>query len=147
VRRRFGRRLAAVLAAAAAVVVIGGVAVGLLTLRAHPQQLATATLDALPGWAGSSGSAVLERLPDGERVVQVRTDVPPDATSDHEVWLMTDGAKRLVSLGMLEGTSGTFTVPAGLDVSRFHLVDVSDEPRDGNPAHSGDSIVRGALRS
>jgi hypothetical protein len=48
---------------------------------------------------------------------------------------------------MLHGESGTFAVPAGLDLDRFRLVDVSDEPRDGNPAHSGDSIVRGALRS
>ncbi|WP_375387974.1 anti-sigma factor [uncultured Amnibacterium sp.] len=146
-RRRLGRRAAAVLAAVAAVVVVGGVAVGLLTARSQPQQLATATLDAFPGWAGSSGTAVLERLADGRRVVEVRTDVRPDGATDHEVWLMTTGAKRLVSLGMLTGTSGTFVVPAGLDLDRFRLVDVSDEPRDGNPAHSGDSIVRGALES
>jgi hypothetical protein len=77
----------------------------------------------------------------------VTTTVEPDARTDHEVWLMTAGTKRLVSLGVLHGTSGTFTVPTGVDVDRFRLVDVSDEPRDGNPGHSGDSIVCGVLRS
>jgi hypothetical protein len=47
---------------------------------------------------------------------------------------------------VLHGTSGRFPVPAGVDVHRFRFVDVSDEPRDGDTAHSGDSIVRGALR-
>jgi hypothetical protein len=144
-RRRPARRAVAALAAAAAVVVIGGLAVGLLALRAQPQRIASATLAALPDWPGSSGTAVLERLSDGRRVVQVRTDVAPDATTDHQVWLMTDGAQRLVSLGVLTGTGGTFPVPAGVDLDRFRLVDVSDEPRDGDPAHSGNSIVRGAL--
>jgi hypothetical protein len=145
--RRRRRSLVAVLLAAAAVLVLGGVGVGLLTARHQAEPLATAALHAFPNWKGDSGTAVLERLPDGKEVVQVTTTVRPDGTTDHEVWLMTAGAKRLVSLGLLHGTSGTFTVPAGVDVSRFRLVDVSDEPRDGNPAHSGDSIIRGALKS
>ena len=36
-------------------------------------------------------------------------------------------------------------VPAGIDPAQFALVDVSREPVDGEPAHSGDSIVRGLL--
>jgi hypothetical protein len=145
--RRFRRSVVVIAAAAAAVLVLGVVGVGLLSARHDAQRLATATLQAFPGWRGSSGTAVLERLPGGRRVVEVTTTVQPDPRTDHEVWLMTAGAKRLVSLGLLHGTSGTFTVPTGVDVGRFRLVDVSDEPRDGNPAHSGDSIVRGALRS
>ncbi len=50
-----------------------------------------------------------------------------------------------MSLGVVDGASGTFTVPDGLDLSRYDLVDVSAEPYDGNPAHSGDSIIRGKL--
>ena len=41
--------------------------------------------------------------------------------------------------------SGTFALPAGLDLSEYPIVDVSDEPVDGNPAHSSVSIVRGTL--
>ena len=147
--RRIGRRrgLVAIIAAAAAVLLLGGVAIGLLTARSGVEPIATAMLHAFPAWRGNSGTAVLERLGNGREVVQVSTTVRPDGRTDHEVWLMTAGARRLVSLGMLQGTSGTFTVPAGIDVSRFRLVDVSDEPRDGNPAHSGNSIVRGVLKS
>ena len=43
--------------------------------------------------------------------------------------------------------SGTFAVPAGLDLGEYPIVDVSDEPVDGNPAHSSVSIVRGTLAS
>ena len=145
--RRVRRSVVAIFAAAAVVLVVGGVAVGLLHARHDAERIATATLHAFPGWRGDSGTAILELLPNGRRVVQVTTTVQPDGRTDHEVWLMTAGAKRLVSLGLLHGTSGTFAVPAGVDVSRFRLVDVSDEPRDGNPAHSGDSIIRGALKS
>jgi hypothetical protein len=121
-----------------------GLGVGLLRSVSDP--VASARLSAFPDWKGQSGTAVLERAGDGEQVVDVRTTVQPDGRTDHEVWLMTAGARRLVSLGVLHGTSGRFTVPAGLDVHRFRFVDVSDEPRDGDTAHSGDSIVRGALR-
>jgi hypothetical protein len=147
-RRPVGRRrgVVTVLAAAALVLVVGGIAAALLGARSEPQRLAAADLHALPGWQGRSGTAVLERLPDGDRIVELRTTVQPAGSTDREVWLMTDGAKRLVSLGFLHGTSGTFRVPTGTDLDRFRLVDVSAEPRDGDPAHSGDSIIRGTLR-
>ena len=51
-----------------------------------------------------------------------------------------------MSLGLLEGASGRFVVPDGIDLDEFTLVDVSAEPVDGDPAHSGDSIVRGELQ-
>lgn len=146
---RTRRGLVAVVAAAAVVLVgVGvGVAAGLLAARPGAQQIAAATLEPLPDWPGRSGTAVLERLPDGRRVVQVQATVQPGSGTDHEVWLMTAGARQLVSLGLLRGRSGTFAVPAEVDLSRYDLVDISDEPRDGDPAHSGDSIVRGALTS
>ena len=62
-----------------------------------------------------------------------------------EVWLIRSDASGLVSLGLLEGDSGRFVVPDGIDLDEFTLVDVSAEPVDGDPAHSGDSIVRGEL--
>ena len=62
-----------------------------------------------------------------------------------EVWLIRSDASGLAGLG-LYGSSGRFAVPEGIDLDEFTLVDVSAEPVDGNPAHSGDSIVRGELR-
>ena len=138
------RRVVWAAAAAALVLLVGGL--GVVLLRSVSDPVASARLTAFPDWRGQSGIAVLERAADGEQVVDVRTTLKPDGRTDHEVWLMTEGARKLVSLGVLHGASGRFTVPAGLDVRRFRFVDVSDEPRDGDTAHSGDSIVRGALR-
>jgi anti-sigma-K factor RskA len=112
---------------------------------AQPTILASATLEAFPNWADSTGEATLERLPDGSRVIDVNFDASVTADSYREVWLITSDATALVSLGIVEGTSGQFTVPEGLDIDRYDLVDISEEPFDGDPAHSGDSIVRGQL--
>jgi hypothetical protein len=34
-----------------------------------------------------------------------------------------------------------------VNISTYPVVDVSIEPADGNPAHSGNSVVRGRLAS
>jgi hypothetical protein len=87
---------------------------------------------------------VVAEQSDGARVVDV-TLTAPDAGGFREVWLISSDASQLVSLGVLRGSEGSFTIPDGLDLGRFALVDVSEEPFDGDPAHSGDSIVRGEL--
>ena len=103
-------------------------------------------LDAFPGWS-TAGSAVLEEDDDGERSIVVNLDAQVPSSEVREVWLIRSDASGLVSLGLLDGSSGRFVVPDGIDVDEFTLVDVSAEPIDGDPAHSGDSIVRGELRS
>ncbi|GEA85949.1 anti-sigma factor [Cellulomonas gelida] len=132
--------------AAAAGVVIGGVGVGWVQSRDDRAQtvVATATLEPLPGWS-AEGSATVQVARDGTRtlVVDVAEDTAPDGF--REVWLLTPDVSGLVSVGTLAGSSGRFDLPAGLDLDEFSVVDVSQEPFDGNPAHSGDSIVRGAL--
>lgn len=133
-------------AAAAAGVVVGSVGTGLLLNRPEPAPttLAQAALDPLPGWDASGDAQVIERA-DGTVELVVTLDGPAADGDFREVWLIDREVTRLVSLGVLEGATGTFTVPAGLDLSDFAVVDVSAEPFDGNPAHSGDSIIRGVL--
>ena len=143
------RRLVVALVAAAAVValVAAGGAVWVALTPSAPTVLATAQLDALPQWPTASGSARLERLADGSRVVRVTLDAPVDDGGFREAWLITSDASALVSLGVMRDDSATFAVPDGIDTSSYDLVDVSEEAFDGDPAHSGDSIVRGALRA
>ena len=143
------RRLVVAVAAAAAVValVAAGGAVWVALTPSAPTVLATAQLDALPQWPTASGSARLERLADGSRVVRVTLDAPVDDGGFREAWLITSDASALVSLGVMRDGSATFAVPDGIDTSSYDLVDVSEEAFDGDPAHSGDSIVRGALRA
>ncbi|WP_104163448.1 anti-sigma factor domain-containing protein [Cryobacterium sp. N22] len=137
-----------VAAAACAVGIIGGIVGGAWwqsTRAPAPETvIAQAQLDALPGWA-ASGSASVEEFADGRREVVV--DLADDAGDDglREVWLLTADATGLVSVGLLDGATGRFSIPAGIDLAEFPVVDVSAEPTDGNPAHSGDSIVRGTL--
>jgi hypothetical protein len=64
-----------------------------------------------------------------------------------EVWLISSDLTKLVSVGLLATDEGTFALPKDIDLSEYTVVDVSSEPLDGNPGHSSDSIVRGALRS
>jgi hypothetical protein len=150
-RPRRAARWWPVAAAAAAVGIVAGIAIGAGVSggfgSAPPSEtiVATASLDAFPGWS-ATGSAQVEEDDDGVRsiVVDLDAEVPP--TDVREVWLIRSDASGLVSLGLLEGASGRFVVPDGIDLDEFTLVDVSAEPVDGDPAHSGDSIVRGELR-
>jgi anti-sigma-K factor RskA len=146
-RRRRRPWMALAAAAAAAVLVVGAVTTWNLTRTPPPTVLATAALDPFPGWADAAGEAVVEREADGTRVVRLTLDAEVPADSYREVWLITSDATELVSLGTVRGASGTFAIPDGIDLDRYELVDISDEPYDGDPAHSGDSIVRGELRA
>lgn len=134
-------------AAAAAGVVIGGAGGTWLAGRDQtvaPSVVAQAALDPLPGW-DASGQAVIEQTADGGRELVLSLEGATGDDGFREVWLIDRDVTRLVSLGVLEGSEGRFTVPAGLDLSDFAVVDVSEEPYDGVPAHSGDSIIRGIL--
>ena len=137
--------------AAAAVGVVAGIALGVALAGLGVDQgasqtvVASASLEAFPGWS-TAGSAVLEEDDDGVRSIVVDLDAQVPATQVREVWLIRSDASGLLSLGLLDGSSGRFVVPAGIDLDEFTLVDVSAEPIDGDPAHSGDSIVRGELQ-
>lgn len=109
--------------------------------------VARAELEPLPDWADASGTATLVRTADGRLAVTVDVagDEPTPGEAFREVWLIDTDVEGMVSLGVLDGESGTFVLPAGVDVADFPIVDVSLEPIDGQPTHSGNSIVRGIL--
>lgn len=142
--RRGGRwARAAWLAAGVAAGVAGTLVVTQLPgAEQQPATVARAELEPLPGWE-ETGAARVEEVGD-QRVLRV--EVTGDAADGfREVWLLDEAAERLVSVGLLVGNEGTFDLPDGLDLDELVLVDVSREPFDGDPAHSGDSIVRGRL--
>jgi len=108
-----------------------------------------ARLTAFPGWQ-ASGSAEVEALPGGHRevVVDLRGLTAVTAAAPlREVWLIKADASGLISIGLLDGTTGHFDIPDDVDLTQYPLVDVSAEPDNGNPAHSGNSIVRGELHA
>ncbi|NQX26752.1 anti-sigma factor [Microbacteriaceae bacterium VKM Ac-2854] len=123
--------------------------IGGLWWRATPSDpgtvVARATLAALPAWTGAVGRADVEDYPDGRRELVLHLEAPAPADGYLEVWLLAPDASRLVSVGVLAGADGRFALPSDLDLAAYPLVDVSAEPDDGDPQHSGDSIVRGEL--
>lgn len=145
-RRLVGPLVAGVLAVAAATGAIFVAATALAPKTTVPTQtiLAEARLKALPNWSGSSGEAILEKT-GSERQVVVTVSEPRKAPGYREVWLMSSDLTKLISVGVLDGEKGRFTIPTDIDLADYPIVDVSSEQPDGNPAHSGDSIVRGTL--
>lgn len=142
-RQRRRTRLALVVSALTAAA--AAVAITLVIMIPRPVGIATASLDAFPDHPGARGTAELEREPNGTERVRVELDATVPADGFREVWLLTEDGTALVSLGVLDGSVGSFTVPGDVDTTRYSVVDISQEPTDGGAEHSGDSIVRGQL--
>ena len=126
----------------AALTVVGGL---LITRGARDNVVAQATLsnDGLsPLGSASSGKAEIIRR-GGSYVLRLDVSrLPQEPSSYIEVWLIDSQVKGMVSLGPFHG-NGNYLIPSGIDPARFPIVDVSIEPSDGVPTHSGVSIVRG----
>ncbi|CAM3568233.1 anti-sigma factor [Occultella aeris] len=121
---------------------VAGTAVAFSLGEPEAPVVASAELAPLPGH-DVTGTAAVHQVDDHQ---VLRVELPDPGNAGYlEVWLLDADAQRLVSLGILTGTEASFDLPPGLDLGEFPVVDVSDEPFDGDPAHSGDSIVRGTL--
>lgn len=148
------RRRSRWLPAAAALVIgaalgAGAIAITRETDQPDPTEVqATAPLDVLPDAPvplpePTAGQAELVTVDGAQRVV-VNAPRLPAIPGAYEVWLFgADG--KMVSLGSLHSGRGDFTVPQGIDTAEYRTVDISDEPADGNPTHSGASVVRGTF--
>ena len=94
--------------------------------------------------------------------IRARFDLQAPAARNAVLRIRARGASRDTSLlrATLNGTvigeqriepyrfvTVEFAIPAGVDVGDFPIVDVSLEPFDGDPTHSGDSIVRGQIEA
>ena len=149
-RRGAAARLPWLIGAAAAGVLVGGAGSALIAAGGadpdeEPSLLARVALDPLPGFEGASGDAAVHQAADGTRLLVV--ELAGDTASDgyREVWLIDRDVVRMVILGSLQGSSGTLVSPEGIDLSEYPVVDVSAEPYDGDPLHSGVSVIRGVL--
>ncbi len=146
-RRRFGGPVA-IGTLVAGLILLVAVPLG-LALRGgdDPVELASARLDVLEAAPGTDATAVLLD-DDGAVSIDIDTGLAADGDEFLELWLLdiSDEGELLdlVSLGPVDA-SGRYEVPADVDLSRFDVVDISAEPDDGDPTHSGVSLVRGEL--
>ncbi len=144
--RRWVRPL---LAAAAAVVLLAAGTVGWALGRSSDANTVTRTsaavLTSQPGTpAAVAGRAVVHNSPNGD-TLQVSTTNMPAPAGYYEVWLYNPSINQMVAVGTLgTGAQGSFTVPSGIDLNAYHVVDVSAQRYDGNNTHER-SVLRGSL--
>ena len=138
-KRRWLVPVAAV--AAAALIVVGIITVNATRPGDEPELIASVTLDVL----GDAGSGRAE-LVNADGVTQIRLETADLDAGDGflEVWVIDPSVTKLVSLGPLR-PDGIYDLPEGLDPAQFPIVDISVEPVDGDPTHSGNSVLRGQL--
>lgn len=152
-RSKFSTRFLA--AAAAFVVVAGGVAV-VASLRSSGSDIvASAVLvhDAEAFDPLGADATATARLLEHDGVFEIRLDdaaLPDPEANDLELWLIaTDADGKITDVQPVSlvdaARPGTYAVPAGLSPDVYSVVDISIEPRDGDEAHSGRSILRGTL--
>ena len=144
------RRGGYVLAAAAAVVglIAGSVVTTSVINRPETVQLvASGTLDPI-GDAGVSGSAVVQKVNGTSQLKVTVPDLPNADGGYYEVWMATADTKNMVAIGNLNpGSTAVYTLPEGMDLASFPVVDVSLETYDGDTGHSATSVVRGTLKA
>ena len=145
------RPLLLVAAAAVAGAAIGAGAVAVLRdVTPAPDGGPTASpvvavdLDPLAESDASGRASVIER-PDGTRVLEVELQADDLDDRYYEVWLIDEAVEDMVPVGVARAGTVSFELPVGLDLGRFPIVDVSVEPLDGDPTHSGVSVARGVL--
>ena len=95
-----------------------------------------------PLGANASGHADIVKKGSAHALRLAVRDVPTRPSAYTEVWMIDAEVKGMVSLGPFHG-NGDYVIPSGVDPGKFPVVDVSLEPSDGVPTHSGVSIVRG----
>jgi len=140
------RPMLLVAAAVVAGAVVGAGAVAVVQGGDDGEPVTAVALDPLAD-NDASGRAEVVQLDDGSRVVQVQLDAPALDAEYYELWLIDRDVVGMVPLGVVRPGTQTVELPADLDLGEFPLVDVSVEPLDGDPTHSGNSVARGELDS
>jgi hypothetical protein len=143
-----GRRRVLSLALAAGLALLAGIGGTLAWQRLTTTTdtvISSAPLQALPAWSGAAGVATLEEDAAGNKILVITMETPRPVDGIQQVWLADSTATKMTPIGPLSQPGQRFPLPKDLDVNRFPLVDISVQQPGGNPAHSGNSIVRGTL--
>jgi hypothetical protein len=91
------------------------------------------------GSSGATGTASLTQ--DRSRLVIKASGLPNGA---YQVWLY-NSVIDATSLTKVSGTTLSLDLKLPASASHYRYVDISREPPDGNPNHSGESVLRVAL--
>jgi hypothetical protein len=106
---------------------------------AKPAPAPAATTVPLAPVAGASGATGSASLVDGGK--RLHLDVSGLPAGAYEVWLF-DSVIDARSIGKASGSKIALDVALPRNASSYSYVDISREPADGNPNHSGESVLR-----
>lgn len=137
---------AVILAAAASLIVVlisASLAIGNIGGEPVTTFAAEITNADLPEPFDGTATATLEVDEDPMLVLDFDTELPAGETI--QVWILSVDESEIIHVGTLEPGNTTWDWPAGFPPTMYPHVDVSIEPDDGDPAHSGRSILRGEL--
>jgi anti-sigma-K factor RskA len=143
-RLRWPRVAFGAAAAAAAAVVIGVLALSGDTTEPD----ARAAIAGQDGFAAVSGEAEVfdTAEPGGTLVVRMRSVPPAPGGHHYEVWVLREGSEAMESVGKVAPSDGEAELEVSLPgAGPFAAVDVSVEPDDGDPEHSGRSLAGGTF--
>ena len=149
------------LAAAAAVAVAVAVAVGTVLWPAlRPDAPGTGAAGGVPPAAGVplvpvgalagsrtlvGGEAHMEGNGAAQQMVVTVHGLAPVTAAHYELWLLDPADARMLAVGVLPpGGTARYSLPQAT-VRTYRAIEVSEEPNDGNPAHSTISLLRGYL--
>lgn len=145
------RRMSAnrILSIAAALVLVGAAGFGLtriLVSEPTPDVAAEVQLvnTGLPVATTATAAAELLLSDDGYELDIDLSAIPDPGDALLEIWIIDTEVEGMFSLGTVDG-DGRFELPPGIDPADFPIVDISVEPIDGDPTHSGQSVLRGIL--
>lgn len=140
---------ARLLSAAAATLLMVGVAVAVVTLTGDeaPLELAAAVMtdEGLPVSTPAVADATFLCEEDACFVEVDLTTLPDAGVDSLELWVIDGDVSDMHPLGNITETKARFEVPAGVTADDFPIVDISIEPDDGDPTHSGQSVLRGVF--
>jgi hypothetical protein len=108
----------------------------------QPSPAPTGDTAKLAPLGGGRGDGTIEVTDEGATIT-LRGLADPSPGS-YQVWLY-DSIVRSKSLGTLPGGKGKIEVQLPPDASKYKYLDVSKEPDDANPNHSGESVMRAPL--
>ncbi len=139
------------LAAAAAVVIavagVGGYLAGRSSGGTQVSALSTARLGQQPGGPADVTGTATVHTTSGTSQLAVSTSGLPLRSGYYEVWLYDPVVNNMVAIGALgDGGRGTFTLPGGIDLRSYHVIDVSAQDYTGGSVIThAQSVLRGQL--
>ena len=140
-RRRRGRRL---LGAAAVLLALALGVGGVTAVRERDAASGQTVTLAAPAAGRASAQARMRGAGDAQVMTMTARNLPrPPAGSWYEVWLIDDAGEAFPVGVLAPDGEGIWSLPADV-AARYRAIDVTLEQADGDPSHSGRSVLRGS---